>query len=184
MSIFLTNEDNEQEVKETLSHSKVSGDFMSLTLSSKEDKLKKALIAYNQLCEHNMPNILQWTYIDLYNACQDKSITRQDWRNFLTDSRVQNWINEETQIIMKTKQLKLLETLGTDRSTATAQALNILVKANENDSNKIDDGKIFIYSFMPLTNEEKRLNNVQILRAIPDEVKSALQYISPDSDTN
>ena len=76
--------------------------------------------------------------------------------------------------------MSLLEQLGNDRSTATVQALTALMKSTSDESNKIDDGKIFIFSFMPLTEEEERLNNAQTLKSIPNEIRDALQHIKPE----
>lgn len=177
MSIFLNQEDNDKEVEKIIKQSVVEGEFISLTLGETEVMMKKALIEFNSLCKNNMPDILQWNHIDLYKASKDKSLKIIDWKNFIMDTRFQTWLNEEIYILSQAKKVNLLNKVGDNNSTATVQGLSALLRATENETNKIDDGKIFIYSFMPLTDEEGRLNNAQKLSAIPDEIKAALQYI-------
>ena len=180
MSIFINEEDQKEDVEKVLKQSFVEGTYISLNLSEQEKKMKQTLIEYNNLCDEHMPEILKWSHIELFNASADKTLTILDWKSFLMDSRVQAWINDEIYLIMRSKTVSLLDKLGDDRSTATVQALTALMKSTTEEANKIDDGKIFIYSFMPLTNEERRLNNAQVLNSIPDEVRLALQHISAD----
>lgn len=180
MSIFIDEEDQKQDIEETLNQSLVQGKYMSLNLSNQEKTMKRMLNEYNKLCAQNMPDILKWSHIDLHKNSSDRQLTINDWKQFLMDNRVQAWINEELYIMMRTKQMSLLEQLGNDRSTATVQALTALMKSTSDESNKIDDGKIFIFSFMPLTEEEERLNNAQTLKSIPNEIRDALQHIKPE----
>lgn len=177
MSIFINEEDQQKDVEQVLQQSLVEGTYISLNISEQEKTMKTALIEYNNLCDEHMPAILKWNHLDLHAHSKNKKLTIIDWKNFLMDSRVQSWINDEIFLIMRSKQVSLLDKLGDDRSTATVQALTALMKSTADEANKIDDGKIFIYSFMPLTNEEKRLNNAQVLSSIPDEIRLALQHV-------
>ena len=180
MSIFIDEEDQKQDIEDTLNQSLVQGKYMSLNLSNQEKTMKRMLNEYNKLCAKNMPDILKWSHIDLHKNSSDRQLTITDWKQFLMDNRVQAWINEELYIMMRTKQMSLLEQLGNDRSTATVQALTALMKSTSDESNKIDDGKIFIFSFMPLTEEDERLNNAQTLKSIPTAIRAALQHIPPE----
>lgn len=180
MSIFIDEKDQKEELEEVLKQSVVPGKYITLILSEQEIKMKKTLDEYNRLCDDFMPEILKWNHIDLFKRSQNKELTIYDWKNFLIDARVQNWLNEEMHIMMRSKAISLLDRVGDDKSTATVQALTALMKSTSEDTNKIDDGKIFIYCFMPLTTEEARLNNAQVLSSIPDEVRLAIQHISAD----
>lgn len=179
-NIFINPQDEEDPIEDEQTEL-VEGDYISINLGSSETEMKKTLKEYNKLCSKYMPEILKWTHLDLLQHSTDKSISLKNWRDFILDTRVKNWIKEELSIIIQSKQLELLNKVGDDRSTATVQALSAIMRIdNEDDANRIDDNKIFIYSFMPLTDQERRLNNAQVLDSIPIEVKRALQYISPD----
>lgn len=175
IDLFIDDNKNKEPEKEKTSL--VKGKYMSLNVGAQEKVMIKTLEEYNKLCDSFYPDIIGWNYPDLYKHSKDKELTITDWKLFILDSRVRTWINDEIYLINKTKQVELLNRVGTDHSTATVQALTSLMKANEDEDNRIDDSKIFIYSFMPLTDQERRLNNVNYLRAIPDEVKDAIQYI-------
>ena len=178
MSIFIDDKENEKITEEILKSSLVQGRYISLNLSEREKSMKRALELYNTLCDSHMPEILRWSHVDLHQQCPELPIT--EWKQFLMDARVQAWISDEMYIMMRTKAMSLLDKIGDDRSTATVQALTALLKSTSEESNKIDDGKIFVYCFMPLTQEEERLNNAQVLKTIPDEVRLAIQRISAD----
>ena len=180
MSIFIDDKENENVREEILKQSLVQGKYISLNLSEQEKTMKQALKCYNKLCDSYMPEILKWSHIELHEACPDSGLTIVDWKQFIMDSRVQAWINDEMYLMMRSKAFTLLDKLGDDRSTATVQALTALMKSTSEEANKIDDGKIFVYCFMPLTEEEERLNNAQVLKTIPDEVRLAIQKISAD----
>ena len=182
MSIFINEEDKKQELLEIEKASKFEGDFISVHISSSEKKFVRLLTIYDKLCGEYMPDLLEWDHITLFKKTsrEHQGLTVNDWKNFLMDSRIRNWINEEINILVRSKQVQMISKLGEDRSTATVQAFSALMRSTEDDLNRADDNKIFIYSFMPLSKEEKRLNYAQILNSIPDEIRVGLQHISPD----
>ena len=180
MSIFIDDKENEKVREDILKQSLVKGRYISLNLSEQEKTMKIALVHYNNLCDAYMPEILKWNHIDLHKKCPEAGLSITDWKDFLMDARVQAWINDEIYIMMRSKSISLLDKIGDDRSTATVQALTALMKSTAEETNKIDDGKIFVYCFMPLTQEEERLNHAQVLSSIPDEVRLAIQKISAD----
>lgn len=184
MSIFINEEDKQQELIEIEKASTYTGNFITIPISSNETKFIKMLTLYDKLCESNMPDILEWDHVYLFRETKKENphLTVSDWKNFLLDARIKNWINEEVSILIRSKQLQMISKLGEDRSTATVQAFSALMRSTEEDLNKIDDNKIFIYSFMPLSNEEKRLNYAQILNSIPNEIRVGLQHVSPDDN--
>lgn len=178
MSGFFANEEDEvKDTEEIIEKSNSGGKYISINISGQEKLMAKMLAEYNKLCEKYMPEILQWNHIALHNACKNISIS--DWRDFLLDARIQAWLNDEIAIMIRAKQVALLDKVGDNNSTATVQALTTIMKAANDDSNKIEDNKIYIYSFMPLNQMERRLNNAQVLNSIPDEVRDAIQYIDP-----
>ena len=188
MSIFLNEEDKREEskaIEKAIEKATTfEGKYINTHISSSETKFISMLQIYDNLCEKNMPNILEWDHIMLYQHTKQSNpyLHVSDWKNFLLDARIKNWINEEVSILVRSKQVQMIGKLGEDRSTATVQAFSALMRSTEEDLNKIDDSKIFIYSFMPLSQEEKWLNYAQILNSIPDEIRVGLQHISPDDD--
>lgn len=182
MSIFLNDEDDKKDVQDTVAQSIHKGKYMSLALGQTEKMMHICVDEYNKMYDAFKSEVLQWDHSDLANHCETDEISIQDWKNFLLDSRVQTWIEDEIYLMIRTKQVQLLDKVGEDRSTATVQALTALMKANEANANKIEDNKIYIYSFMPLSKEERRLNNVKILSSVPDEIRGALQHVSTDNN--
>lgn len=182
MSIFINEDDKQQELIDIEKASTFTGNFITTHISSNEKKFIKMLELYDNLCEKYMPDILEWDHIYLFRETkkENPNLTVSDWKSFLLDSRIRNWINEEVSILVRSKQVQMISKLGEDRSTATVQAFSALMRSTEEDLNNIDDNKIFIYSFMPLSQEEKRLNYAQVLNSIPDEIRIGLQHISPD----
>lgn len=181
MDIFKDEELNKPKKQEEKTNL-VRGDYMSLNLGTTETDMIDMLKEYNDMCKRYYPKIIGWNYSDLFKNSLNPKIKLTDWKMFILDSRVRNWLNDELFLMNKQKQIELLNKLGQDHSTATVQALSTIIKANEAEDDRIDDSKIYIYSFMPLTDQERRLNHVNILGAIPDEVKDAIQYIPTGND--
>lgn len=155
----------------------VGGDFINIQIGVTEVQMKLCLQEYNKLYQQH-PDLLNWDIRQIAMRSTNKNITISDWRNFLLDSRVQKWMSDEQYLKMQAKRNSLLDKVGDNNSTATVQALTAIMKATDDDQDRLEDNHIYIYSFMPLTNEEERLNNAQVLDSIPDEVRAAMQRIS------
>lgn len=83
------------------------------------------------------------------------------WLKFLKDPRVNDAINEELQVYKQAQQRKLISQATVDgRSTGLAQMISSLGK--EISDNKGKEGDIFVYSYVPLTESEKKAPDTRI----------------------
>lgn len=175
-------EQEEQEPEQTTTTISAGGDFINIPVGATEISMRLCLAEYNKLYT-TYPNLLNWDIRQIANACKNPKITINDWRNFLLDSRVQKWMSDEQYLKMQAKRNSLLDKVGDNNSTATVQALTAIMKATDDDQDRLEDNHIYIYSFMPLTQEEERLNNAQVLDSIPNEVRAAMQRIAINKDS-
>lgn len=82
----------------------------------------------------------------------------EPWIEFLKDPRVADKINEELTIYKEAQQRKLIQRATThDKSVGTAQMINALGKAMENETSKT--GTMMIYSYVPLNAREMQAPN-------------------------
>ena len=102
---------------------------------------------------------------DHYELAQETHYSPLDWRKFLADPRVVDWFDQETQFITQAKYRKLLKDLSSDsKSTGTAQIMNSLQNAMKVQGKK-DEGPIFIYTYVPLNDQELHAKNVKTVDA-------------------
>ena len=83
-----------------------------------------------------------------------------DWKQFLMDPRVSAYIAEELEMIKKTKVAVMLNTVDTNKTTGQAQLLNTLLNQTKGTDKK--EGPVFIYTQVPLNNQELKANNVKV----------------------
>lgn len=83
------------------------------------------------------------------------------WKQFLLDPKIADWIKTEQRIIQDSELNKMIQDINTSSSVGKAQLMNILSKLNTDKTTK--DGPIFIYTYVPLSTEQKQAPNVNIL---------------------
>ena len=83
-----------------------------------------------------------------------------DWKQFLMDPRVSAYIAEELEMIKKTKVAVMLNTVDTNKNTGQAQLLNTLLNQTKGSDKK--EGPVFIYTQVPLNDQEIKANNVKV----------------------
>lgn len=88
-----------------------------------------------------------------------------DWRMFLTDPRVQEYMQGELFLMQKSAVMKMMKDIDRSKSPGQAQLLNTLVQ--QTNSNKTKDGPVFIYTYIPLNEEEKYAPNVRASSSDP-----------------
>lgn len=89
-----------------------------------------------------------------------------DWKNFLMDPRVSAFINEEMDMLKKAKVAVMLKTVDSNKNTGQAQLLNTLLNQTKGSDRK--EGPVFIYTMIPLNEQEKKAKNVRL----PDEINT------------
>lgn len=111
-----------------------------------------------------IPDSLYMTHYELNKAFP--KFTTQDWKEFLIEPRISDYISSELRLLQAAEMKKLMRDISkTDRakSPGTAQILTTLSKNLE--TAKVKEGPVFIYMSVPLTEEEKRAPNVSIFKA-------------------
>lgn len=83
------------------------------------------------------------------------------WKAFLMDPTVINWIDSELKIVKESELKKMVKGAAKTRSVGQAQLINTLSKLNENSG--IKEGPVFIYTHVPLNEEQQNAPNVNIL---------------------
>ena len=76
------------------------------------------------------------------------------------DPRVSAFIAEEMAMLEKVKAAVMLNTVDTNKNTGQAQLLNTLLNRSKGSEKK--EGPVFIYTQVPLNNQEQHAKNVVI----------------------
>ena len=102
-------------------------------------------------------NALTMTHYDLAKCIEDT--TKDEWRDFLNEADVAEYIKNEMRIISGAIQKQMITDIvdGGDKSVGRAQIINTLDKLNDGVSKK--DGPIFIYSYVPLDAQQTQAEN-------------------------
>ena len=93
-------------------------------------------------------------YMDHYELAQVTPFSVVMWKLFLTDPRVQDFLQSELALMQQASVRKMMRDIDQSKSTGQAQLLNTLI-TQSNNSNKKKDGPIFIYTYIPLNKEEQ-----------------------------
>ena len=121
------------------------------------DKEKEELFCELQEEFNNIgPDALQMTHYELAERSGDSPIS---WKKFLLDPRVSAYITEELDMLKKSQVSKLLSEASTSRSTGQAQLLNTLL--NQTKVSEKKEGPVFIYTRIPLNDQELGAENVR-----------------------
>jgi len=141
-----------------------------------EKPLYEAVLNFNEEFAKDSA-IMTLGYYELYKRFKNRtSLTAIDWRNFYRDKRVQNFYNDELNMQLEVKIQKLSH--SSDLSTSDNTTLTNLIKRKRDEEGiNADDGKIFVYTFIPLTSEEENAENVKILSFVPKEIKGAIHVL-------
>lgn len=108
----------------------------------------------------------------------------QDWKAFLFDARVSEFLTEEAELLRQIKYRRAINDLDTNsKSPGAAQVFNALSKAEEK-KDEVATGPAVIYTYIPLSKEERAASNVKILHKDPFavEVPDTPQEAKPIED--
>ena len=83
------------------------------------------------------------------------------WKVFLTDPRIADYISSEMNLIRNASINEIIHKAPNSKSVGQAQLINALVKIDEAAANKT--GPVFIYSYVPLNEEQKYAPNVALM---------------------
>lgn len=124
-----------------------------IDINFKEDE--QDLIALQDAFNDIGQRALFMTHYELSEMSGDSPI---EWKKFLMDPRVSAFISEEMRLLEQTKAAVMLSTVDTNKNTGQAQLINTLL--NRNKANEKKEGPVFIYTQVPLNDQEQHARNV------------------------
>lgn len=143
-------------------------------LKDNETELQTMVEAFEELFDNIPPiKILGYSHYDLHKNTGLFSPT--EWKRFLTDERIVEWYKTERSMMLRAQTMSFLEKLSQGKmNTGDATILGKLLES-EDDEQDAEADTIFVYSFIPLTEEERGAPNVKILDSVPTQIKDSLQ---------
>jgi hypothetical protein len=103
-------------------------------------------------------------FMNHYELCAKTEISPIAWKKFLTDPRVAAFIQEELELLKKTKVALMLKDVETNKNTGQAQLLNTLLNQTKQTERK--EGPVFIYTQIPLNEHEQHAENVVMIDGV------------------
>lgn len=83
------------------------------------------------------------------------------WKAFLKEADVIDWVKEERALLQQIELAKLSTDIANQRSVGQAQLITAMNKINEQNEDKTKQGPAFIYTYIPLNENQKHAENVQ-----------------------
>lgn len=87
------------------------------------------------------------------------------WKEFLMESDVSDYINQETAILQQAEFRSILLNSARDNSAGRAQLINAMMSVNQKQNKK--EGPIVIYSYIPLNEQQMKASNIEINKTDP-----------------
>jgi hypothetical protein len=151
----------------------------------KEEYLYRAVIVFNKIYTEVPKEASHLGYYQLWQKGRnyDSELDVVTWKQFMLDNRVSAWYDTELEMALNTNLQKLATEAGNNKSTATLQTLTAILKHKEGKvTDAPDQNKIFVYTHIPLTDVEERLENVTKLRNQPEGISGAIKVFEGRSD--
>ena len=98
-------------------------------------------------------------FMSHYELADETAESPISWKQFLMDPRVSAFIAEEMDMLKKSKVAVMLKDVDTNKNTGQAQLLNTLL--NQTKSVERKEGPVFIYTQVPLNDQERHADNVR-----------------------
>ena len=103
-------------------------------------------------------------YMNHYQLAEVTSIEDAwQWKSFLTDPKTADYISTEMDIIRNAAINEMVHKAPKSNSVGQSQLINALGKLDEKASKK--EGPVFIYTYVPLNEEQKYAPNIRSLSA-------------------
>ena len=119
----------------------------------------------NEMAEYfgkHEPKSFYWTHYELARQEGTPTTDPQDWKRFVTNNEVSDYISQELRLLQQGEMRKLLQNIsGNARSVGTAQSLTAMMKFM--DTTGVKEGPAMIYCYVPLNEQEIHAPNVQVL---------------------
>ena len=82
------------------------------------------------------------------------------WKEFLTEPDVNDYINQETNMLQQAEFRTILLNTAKDNSAGRAQLINAMLSVSNQQTKK--EGPIVIYSYIPLNEQQLKAGNIEI----------------------
>ena len=128
--------------------------IMDIKFKDEETKFIELQDLFNNIGE-------QALFMSHYELAEVSGESPIDWKQFLMDPRVVAFIAEEMDMLKKSKVAVMLSQVDTNKNTGQAQLLNTLLNQTKTSDRK--EGPVFIYTQIPLNEEEEHASNVSDL---------------------
>ena len=126
--------------------------MMDIKFNEDEDDMKDMQDLMNEIGQ-------QALFMNHYELSAKTEISPIQWKKFLTDVRVAAFIEEELEMLKKSKVALMLSTVDSNKNTGQAQLLNTLLNQTKGVERK--EGPVFIYTQVPLNDQERHADNVR-----------------------
>lgn len=124
---------------------------MDITFKENEKVFEDLQNLFNSIGQNAM-------FMSHYELAEMTGESPISWKKFLMDPRVSAFIAEEMDMLKKSKVAVMLNTVDTNKNTGQAQLLNTLLNQTKTSDKK--EGPVFIYTQVPLNNQEEHARNV------------------------
>lgn len=128
--------------------------IMDIKFKDEETKFIELQDLFNNIGEKAL-------FMSHYELAEVSGESPIDWKQFLMDPRVVAFIAEEMDMLKKSKVAVMLSQVDTNKNTGQAQLLNTLL--NQTKASDRKEGPVFIYTQIPLNEEEEHASNVSDL---------------------
>lgn len=109
-------------------------------------------------------------YMTHYQLADETEFSTEEWREFLNNSEVKEYINSELATIAKVERAKLMRDASKKQGqVGTAQMITALSKL---DTSSDKTGPVFIYSYIPMNTKEKKQDTTEKIILADDPFKS------------
>ena len=131
--------------------------MMDIKFNEGEDDMKDMQDLMNAIGQ-------QALFMNHYELSAKTEISPILWKRFLTDVRVAAFINEELEMLKRSKVAVMLKDVESNKNTGQAQLLNTLLNQTKTEQKK--EGPVFIYTQIPLNSAEQHAENVVMVDGI------------------
>ena len=92
-----------------------------------------------------------------YDLAEETGIEPELWKEFLSETDVQDWIASELSIIQKAELASMVQDISESNSVGKAQLMKSLESINTETNKK--EGPIFIYCYVPPNDDQRQAEN-------------------------
>jgi hypothetical protein len=106
-------------------------------------------------------------YKNHYDFAEITNFSSSQWKEFLTDPQVHDYIRQELALLSQSALQKLTRDVEKNaKSPGTAQTMQAMMKLLDAERG-IKEGPVFVYCYIPLNEQEQHADNIRIRKSDP-----------------